>query len=335
MESDVYYNPFSLTDGTYRLVAYHPEDTYYGEFNKSTTFNLKRNSSSVVVNIEDKAEFTYGECSIGFDVVNRTDVRVVITKDGAVVYNQTTLDSSVVPDLAASDSYYNITVYNLGNKTHAPSSDSKLFKILKVGVVFYVSQPTDDAEYVYGDSISLITGGTNLEYTTVNLTVYDENENIVFSTIGLTAEIPILAVGGYNFTATVYENENYTDEISISVLFHVVPAKNSAKVEVDNVIFGTNSTVTVTADVDGEYTVDINGTELIVNVVEGKGTASIGLANGTYYANVTFNNTNLPPHPQTQHSMFKKYSSKLLTPNMVLVTVMSMMQKLFLKTELH
>lgn len=288
----IYYEPYHLDDGNYTFKAYHMDDSYYSYVGDCEgEFTLKRNySSAVAINIEDNAEFEYGSSSnIPFTIANRTDVRVVITKDGAVVYNQTTQDSSVVLDLAAGD--YNITVYNQGNKTHAPSKDSKLFKILKVGVVIYISQPIDDAEYVHGDSISLITGGTNLEYVTVNLTVYDENENIVFSTIGLTAEI-LLPVGGYNFTATVYENENYTDEISISVLFHVIPAKNSAKVEVDNVPYGINSTVTVTADVDGEYTVDINGTELKVNVVEGKGTVSIALANGTYYANVTFGNTN-------------------------------------------
>lgn len=100
----------------------------------------------MAINIEDNAEFEYGSSSdIPFTITNRTEVRVIITNaDGRAVFNKTTSDDFVMLDLAAGD--YNITVYNLGNKTHAPSKDSKLFKILKVLI------EAADAKYGLGDS---------------------------------------------------------------------------------------------------------------------------------------------------------------------------------------
>ena len=45
--------------------------------------------------------------------------------------------------------------------------------------------------------------------------------------------------------------------------------------------------VKVTATVDGEYTIDVNGTEVYVNGDGGSGSKFVSLAAGEYYANVT------------------------------------------------
>ena len=76
------------------------------------------------------------------------------------------------------------------------------------------------------------------------------------------------------------------------ISFTVNPAANNVIVNVSDVTYGDDTLVEVSADVDGNYTVNINGTNIIVNVLNGKGSKSIALDAGKYYANVTFNNKN-------------------------------------------
>lgn len=113
-------------------------------------FTLNRSSSLVEI-LTEQYEFDYNNCTIEFNVINRTSVRVVITdKDGNVLYNQLTDENFVSPDLAASEDEYNITVYNIGNGTYYSSNATKLFKIMKVNsniTVYPIGNVT------YGDSV--------------------------------------------------------------------------------------------------------------------------------------------------------------------------------------
>ena len=69
------------------------------------------------------------------------------------------------------------------------------------------------------------------------------------------------------------------------VVENKLPDVNSISVIVDDATYPDNVTVKVIATLDGEYTVDINGTEYTV-VANGDG-ISINLGAGSYYANIT------------------------------------------------
>ena len=129
--SEVYYSPYHLDDGNYTIKAYHADDDYYYEYRSvllEVHFTLNRTSSSVEINMANNTQFAYGDCSIGFNVVNRTEVRVVITdKNGRVLINETVEKDYVTVNLVPGD--YNLTVCNTGNNITSPSADSKLFKI--------------------------------------------------------------------------------------------------------------------------------------------------------------------------------------------------------------
>ena len=103
--------------------------------------------------------------------------------------------------------------------------------------------------------------------------------------------LPILDMGFYGIIANYSGDHNYAPAMD-AVLILVDLAPNNAMVTVDNVTYGDESLIVVSADVDGIYQVDINGTQYNITVNNGVGSKSIALDAGVYYANVTFDSWN-------------------------------------------
>ena len=288
-QSKVYYATYNLDSGKYSYKAYHMDDEYYtysGFVNGS--FEVNSSPSSVTINIYDGAEFNYLDCNISFDIVNKTVPIVVITSmDGSQVYiNQTVDEDYFVVELEPNDDYYNITVYNSPTIDYSKSQDSKLFKILKLNSSIVINPIPDVA---YGDEFNITFDGENL--TTVNVTIFDSNNTIVWSqnTTNKSVTVPVLPEGTYQVTLINY-GDNIHKESSDSTIFNIVDLYNDVLVSVDDVVFGEDVVINVFADVDGIYSVDVNGTVLSVNVSGGKGRVSLSLPVGAYYANATFDN---------------------------------------------
>ena len=70
--------------------------------------------------------------------------------------------------------------------------------------------------------------------------------------------------------------------------FRVNKALNNVVVSVADVTYGEKAVVEISADVDGEYKLDVNGTVYYITVNNGLGNKSFYLSAGLYYANVTF-----------------------------------------------
>ena len=290
-QSKVYYATYNLDSGKYSYKAYHMDDEYYtysGFVNGS--FEVNSSPSSVTINIYDGAEFNYLDCNISFDIVNKTVPIVVITSmDGSQVYiNQTVDEDYFVVELEPNDDYYNITVYNSPTIDYSKSQDSKLFKILKLNSSIVINPIPDVA---YGDEFNITFDGENL--TTVNVTIFDSNNTIVWSqnTTNKSVTVPVLPEGTYQVTLINY-GDNIHKESSDSTIFNIVDLYNDVLVSVDDVVFGEDVVINVFAEVDGDYSVDVNGTVLSVNVSGGKGRVSLSLPVGAYYANATFDNGN-------------------------------------------
>ena len=121
----------------------------------------------------------------------------------------------------------------------------------------------------------------------------DYEGNVIVSsenTTSLEYTIPKLAnTGNYNITVTNLGNENILAS-QASYIFHV-DSTNNVEIIVDDEYYGRELLVIVIAEADGYYTVDINGTELTIEVVDGIGfDDTLQLPAGDYYANVTYDN---------------------------------------------
>ena len=284
-ESRISYNIIHLNDGNYRFNTYHLDDNYYSYISGCNgTFNLNRHPSSVIINIEDNAEFIYSDCNISFSIVNKTAPVIIITSyDGSKVYiNQTIDDDFIIIALPPAEDYYNITVVNPVNSMFQGSQDSKLFKLLKANSSINV-HPIDDV--VFGNEFDVTFDVENL--TCLNVTVFDERGNVVFnvSTESTVVSIPALVVGQYNLTVINVEGENFT-ESSDSVLFNVVKANSSVVIRpIADVVYGSDAFV----ELDVENLTSLNVTVLdaegniVFNVITESTVVSIpSLAAGSY-----------------------------------------------------
>jgi len=287
------FNFDTLIDGKYTFNATHFEDSYYTQYSEDDEFTVSKvhtNSSEVKINIENGTEFTYGNVHIPFNVTNRTTVDVLITDEDESFYfevNDTDLDHVIV-DLPASDKDYYICIYNYANETVEGSADYKTFKIIKANSKVTVN-PISDVNY--GQNVAVSFEGDGTSY---NVTVYDKNNNVAFTKIINEKSINIsgLNAGEYNVTVVNLGNTNRTQSKN-STTFNVNKINNNIKVDVNNGTYGKEITVTVTADVDGDYTVSLNTRNITVYVENGKGRQTLDdLDAGDYTANVTFNNVN-------------------------------------------
>ncbi|WP_407377399.1 right-handed parallel beta-helix repeat-containing protein, partial [Methanobrevibacter sp.] len=291
-QNKIYYKLINGENGNYTFKAYHLDDNYYSYISGGNgTFESIRPLSSVNINIDNGTEFYYSDCNISFDIINKTVTRVVITNiDGTQVYiNQTTADDYVIVDLDPSEDYYNITVYNDYTFDYVGSQDSKLFKILKVKPSIIINPISD---IYYNNEFDVTFDGENFE--TVNVTVFDVYGNIVFSEVSSNkyVTIPVLPVGTYNITVTSDEDK-YHSNASNSSKFNIIKAYANVTVSVDNVVYGNESMIVIYADVDGVYTVDVNGTVRNVTIDGNVDKFTLYLGAGKYYANVTsFDNGN-------------------------------------------
>ena len=379
-DGKVYFNPTDLEHPLYKFNVCHPDDAYYTYINTTGDFIVYQNSSSVSIDMEDKAEFNYPNIPdrIYFTIVNRTEEVIVnITDmDGNVYLNQLTDDDYVViSDLPLSRGYYNITVFNVGNMEIEPSKESKLFKLLKANTT--VSLP-EIGEVNYPHPFELGVEAQN--FTSLNITVYDMDGNVVFEELNYPQQwfdIPVLPVGQYNLTVINNGNENHFESEDSAILnikpgvilasflvhdvyygnrtvfeilvakggyytlnvsgminhflipengkanlsmslpagdyeatlsyddtnyelmgvtyntFKVLQSPNNVIVQADDVTFGNLALIGITADIDGIYSLDVNGTVYDVEVINNTGSIELELgAAGTYYATASFDNPN-------------------------------------------
>lgn len=205
-----------LEEGNYTFTATHYDDTYYSDKSVKGNFTVSHialYNSTVEITTANGTEFTYGQINIWFNVNNRTDVRVVVTNinGSKIIYDSTTgknLFDAIIP---ASDEYYNLTIYNLGNDIINPSKDSILFKVNKE--LSYIQITSDLVDIKYGTNFSISFEG-NIDCHDYNVTIYDENNKVKYSEIVWVANthgsmsIPILDVGKYTITVTNLGNEN-------------------------------------------------------------------------------------------------------------------------------
>ncbi|WP_407377216.1 hypothetical protein, partial [Methanobrevibacter sp.] len=241
-----------------------------------------------------------------FDVYKaKNNVKVTVNNvkygDKAVIHVVADVDGNYTLDV--NGTIYNITVVK-----------GKYTKSVRLGVGRYCANVTfaDDANYtnIITNASFEVYKAVNNVYVFANSVTYGEKSVIIvaadvdgnytvdvngtYYTVvvdGQSGNVTLSLGAGHYYANVTYENENYSTIISNDV-FEVYKAINNVKVTVNSVTYGNESVIVVSADVDGVYTLDLNGEITTIEVVNGSYSRSVRLGAGKYYANVTFEHEN-------------------------------------------
>ncbi len=207
----------NLLAGSYNLTVTNVGDNNHETSSDSMVFDVLKVKSSVKV--DDVTDYFYDDVLITYEVVNASDVHVVIRDlaTGDVKYNFTSTNTSI-SDLYFDSGRYNITLSVEESDTTSYSSDSKVFNVLKIGSSIVV-EGLDD--YVYGDDVEVDVVVDNR--TTVVVEIRDKTGKIVSNELieGDYLPMPDLSAGEYVLFASNLANDNvagsnYTKAFTIS-----------------------------------------------------------------------------------------------------------------------
>ena len=246
---------------------------------------LKANSSIDVPEIED-SEYPH-EYEIYVSGDNLTTYNVIIyDSDGNIVFVEENIDYRWFDIPVLPVGRYNFTVINNGDEKHFESEDSTTFSI-SVGHVlasFHVRSIDYGNPSVFTVNVAEPGGNYTLD---VNGTIVHFN----FDGPGVDNVTMYLPAGNYEAFFT-NDNPNY-EIIGVTFLsFTVSPLQNNVVVRALNTSYGQQSIIIITADVDGNYTLDVNGTKVDVEVKDKMGYVGLDLDAGDYATDVRFDNPN-------------------------------------------
>ena len=207
----------NLLAGSYNLTVTNVGDNNHETSSDSMVFDVLKVKS--LVKVDDVSDYFYDDVLITYEVVNASDVHVVIRDlaTGDVKYNFTSLNTTI-SDLYFDSGRYNITLSVEESESTSYSSDSKVFNVLKIGSSIVVDALDD---YVYGDDVEVDVVVDNR--TTVVVEIRDKTGKIVFNEIieGDYLPMPDLSAGEYVLFASNVANDNvagsnYTKAFAIS-----------------------------------------------------------------------------------------------------------------------
>ena len=212
---------------------------------------------------------------------------------------------------------YTINVTYAGDRNHKSNTSSTNATVAKL--VPNLSLVVQDIDY--GDTALIVitsdvTGSVNVtannktETIILNQWTYPSSNsvsNIIKSKSRAFLTLDNLDVGIYPVTV-VYNGNNNVESVNTSYDFEVNPAANNANVTAANVTYGEDTLIEITADVDGIYQLDVNGTVYNITVNNGIGNRTVSLNTGLYYANVTFDNKNY--NTTTKNTTFTVYKGE-------------------------
>ena len=274
----------NLTVGTY-VVNVTIINGNYSAFNE-TVFEIVPKSVSVVVSVED---IVYGEDAIVWvygeidgeyivGIYNQNYTVNVFDGKGNTTVSDLFVDEDILVSVSIADgnySAYNTTIFNI-----APKGISV---VISVGNITYGE---DTAVIVQSD----VAG----DYI---VTIRDENYTVfVNGGTGVTF-IPNLGVGN-QIVVTVKRDDNYT--AFNETTFNINPKLTNVLVSVDDITYGENASANIVAEIDGMYTLSVNGTEYPIEVIDGKASQVIsGLTVGNYVVQIAIVDGNYSAFNQT------------------------------------
>ena len=274
----------NLVAGNHTIKIINFESDAFYEDIAYEMFTVNKANSKITVNITDVRYVDLTQ--INFDIENRTDVCGVIrnleTNSTIEFENITSNSINIFLDVGQ----YLLTLSNLGNENYTNCTVETVFNSLKVNSIIRLSK---QAIFSYGD-VRVNFGVEN--FTSIRLIIMNDAGDIIFDEDDLTFPFePDLNVGNYNMTI-INQESRLVEQSMDSKMIEVIPAENNIVISAGTVEYGLNTTITVNADADGNYTVQINDEKVIIEVKNGTGNASIPLDVGTYTPTTFFSNEN-------------------------------------------
>ncbi|AWX31620.1 hypothetical protein AW729_00330 [Methanosphaera sp. BMS] len=285
LDSGIYYANISFNDKNYNTTS------------NNTSFEVYKADSNMIV---VAAKSVYPEEILG-----------IVYSDVDGEYNLTISDYSSLINVTDGFYEFNAGIFDVGNYTinvtfpgdrnHKSNTSSTNVTVAKL--VPNLSLVVQDIDY--GDTALIVitsdvTGSVNITVNnkteTINLTqttmqLSDQAAPVIKTKTRGFLTLDNLNVGTYPVTI-VYNGDNNIESVNTSDEFKVNPAANNASVTATNVTYGEDTLIEVTADIDGIYQLDVNGTIYNITVNNGIGNKTFTLNTGDYYANITLNNKN-------------------------------------------
>ena len=249
-----------------------------------------------------------------FDELYNQDVEGIVYASVDGDYNLTVAGQSSVITVKSNLAYFNIgsglevgayeaNVSFAGNENYKPAFNKTIFEVHQDIPLFEIEATPD--YFPYGQTAII---SHKLPYDASGTIKYFLHDGTFLGELDVrdNLTLPILDMGFYGIIANYSGDHNYAHATD-AVLILVDLAPNNAMVTVDNVTYGEESLIVVSADVDGVYQVDINGTVHNITVKNGVGSKSIALDAGVYYANVTFDSWNYDT--SSKNAVFEIYKA--------------------------
>ena len=280
-------------------------DTLYVEGLKHGNYSITINNSETwtVLPGSDTANFqVYRDDieSLSIVVNNKTypeEVEGIVYSSRDGVYNITIGEQSTTATVDGGSGTFNmgvlpaddyqITVSFDGDDYFNPLSNDTTFTVYPSNTVLELE--VNPSEITYGESATV----TPILPSTATGTVKYYLNGTLVDELDVTEEftLPVLDAGTYEIKGN-YSGDNNHKKANKTITITVKQAPNNVVVNVSNVTYNNNTLINLTADVDGDYKLNINGTTYNITVKNGIENKTVKLDAGKYYANVTFNNKN-------------------------------------------
>ena len=303
----------ALPAGNYTAHAYYLGDDKYNATDKvSEGFNVTaKENATVIINA---ADVVVVDGKLVFNVTNSTPV--VVTIDG-VVYNATngnyTFDATTVGE-------YEIIARTAETDGYYSGFDSKVFRVIKHESSLNVTAEASDVAHDVVINVTIPANATGYVIVNVNGTNYTVN------TTGGNGVLVIKnpSAGDYWIHATYIGDDKYLASTNDTATFNVAKLNATVTIDVDNITYGENATVTVTVPngVEGNITITLNdtaGTSITQTIVDGKAVFNIaGLAAGNYTVDVSYNGNEYYNINDTESD---KFEVRKADPELTILTV--------------
>ena len=303
----------ALPAGNYTAHAYYLGDDKYNATDKvSEGFNVTaKENATVIINA---ADVVVVDGKLVFNVTNSTPV--VVTING-VVYNATngnyTFDATTVGE-------YEIIARTAETDGYYSGFDSKVFRVIKHESSLNVTAEASDVAHDVVINVTIPANATGYVIVNVNGTNYTVN------TTGGNGVLVIKnpSAGDYWIHATYIGDDKYLASTNDTATFNVAKVNATVTIDVDDITYGENATVTVTVPngVEGNITITLNdtaGTSITQTIVDGKAVFNIaGLAAGNYTVDVSYNGNEYYNINDTESD---KFEVRKADPELTILTV--------------
>ena len=241
-----------LDAGLYQitLINIETENVFPSEDSKTITV-LPANTS---VKIDDIDNVHYGEdVEIIFDVINATNVTVILKNEKNVIIYQNNTNESYIYLSDLNVGKYTVEIYNSATNNYKPSNDTKTFNVLKAGSFIEIEY---DNLTTYGIPFRLDYDVEN--ETLLNIRIYDSKGNIVYDKnfdeiselpddmSNLTEEAYLgyyffihrnLTAGKYTFELRNLDTSNVIGYM-VNGSFEIIKTTSEVEVYVEDIVYG-------------------------------------------------------------------------------------------------